>query len=257
MWRSRSGPSAAVRAQRPDQRRLGGRRGRGGEARGLALGRRLRRRPARGAQLAAARPARPVGVVEQVGDVVDQQRPDRGRALVVGRVPGQREPLGRARDRRVEEQALDVELVLVEAQPQPGRGVDRAALVVAQERLGPRGRREHALVAAEHEQRPDAARAQRLRLGDDDAAGGRLRPDVDLEVVDGVDERRRVRLQLGRELGQLAQRAAGLGGDARVQLALGVEDVRLAAVGRGEQQRGLGRDALGQRRGRRRCHRRC
>ena len=57
------------------------------------------------------------------------------------------------------------------AQPQPGGLVDLVAVLVAEERVGPRGPREDPLVEAADEQRPHAPRAQVLRARDLHAAG--------------------------------------------------------------------------------------
>ena len=76
-----------------------------------------------------------------------------------------REAVGRARDRRVEERALDGERVLAQPQAQARDAVDGAALGVAQERLGPRRRRERALLQPAEEERADAP-------GADAPAGG-------------------------------------------------------------------------------------
>ena len=64
------------------------------------------------------------------GDVVDEQRPHSRLAVVARVVPGEDEALLRARDRRVEEEALGVERLLVAAQdaartPRRARGARR------------------------------------------------------------------------------------------------------------------------------------
>jgi hypothetical protein len=56
--------------------------------------------------------------VEAVEHVVDEQRAHARLALVVGRVPAEREQLGRAARHRVEQVALSVQAVLAQAQAQ-------------------------------------------------------------------------------------------------------------------------------------------
>src|SRR6476660_4372391 len=72
-------------------------------------------------------------------------------AVVVGGGPAQREEVGGTRRRGVEQVALGVEAVLAQAQPEAGGRIERAALLVAEERLGVAGARERALAQAAEE----------------------------------------------------------------------------------------------------------
>ena len=97
-------------------------------------------------------------------------------AFVVRHVPAQEQPLLRARDGRVQQVALGREHVLLLAEPQPADLRQPPALLLGQERLRPRARREHALLQAAHEQRPHPARAQRQRVEHRHGAARQLAP---------------------------------------------------------------------------------
>ena len=83
----------------------------------LALARRIGRSERDLVEPAAGSPRRPV---DQVEHLVDERRARGGRAVVVGRLPGEPEPLGRSRDAGVEQVALLVER-LAAAQRRRGR----------------------------------------------------------------------------------------------------------------------------------------
>ena len=224
--------------------------GRRGAAR-LARRRRLRSLPPRGAQTAAGAAVEQLGG-EQLGHVVDEGRPHRGPPVVVAGVPAERQQVRRARRRGVEEQPLGRERVLVVAQPQPRGGVDLAAVLVAQERVGPRRTREHALVEPADEQRPHAPRAQVLRPCDLHAAGPRVLADEQLELAQRAQQvltgprQRRVGLD---EPAELVERLARHRGHATVEPLPAGEHRRLAGERGGEEPRGLAREPPAERRG--------
>ena len=202
-----------ARVAQRGQRRLGRPRSRRHARAGLlVLGRRERGLEAGRAQRAALHPPRG-GRGEGVQDVVDEQRAHARLALVVGRRPAEREQLGRAADHGVEQVALGVEAVLAQAQAQPGGGVERAALVVAQERLGGGGAREGVLAQAAQEGRPHAPGPQRARARDGHEPGARIVVGAHLEVVQHARElvgRRHQRAirRAASALAELAQRRA-------------------------------------------------
>ena len=187
---------------------------------------------------------------EAVEHVVDEQRAHARLALVVGRGPAEREQLGRAADDRVEQVALGVEAVLAQAQAQPGGGVERAALLVAEERLGGGRAREGVLAQAAEERRPHAPRAQRARARDRHDPRARVVVGAHLEVVQHARElagRRHERAIDGREALELAERRAQRPGDARVERLGAGEHPRAAAVRGGEQRAAFGGQAPAQR----------
>ena len=109
----------------------------------------------------------PVGR-EQLGDVLEERRRDHDVAVLIGAAVAESDPLGRARDARVQQVALAVERV---GRPAAARGPLRAparAGVVVEERVAGDGlrTRELPLAQAGDEHPPEAPGADRQRLGD-------------------------------------------------------------------------------------------
>ncbi len=117
--------------------------------------------------------------LEQVADVVHEQRA-RGRvAVVVGDVPAEHEQLLRARDRRVQQVALGRQRIERLAEQQPRGFREASALVLAEQLRWARAGREHVLLQRAYEQGPDAPRAQRERIEHGDSARpGRVPPNT-------------------------------------------------------------------------------
>ena len=178
----------------------------------LVRRRRLGRRPGDlGQQPAAA--ALPQLVREQRAHVVQERRRLLRPALLVGAAEREEQHLLGARHAGVEQPALARQRVLVAGQDEP-RGLRQLRPgAVVQERLRDRPLRQLALLQAAHEHGPEAARADRQRVGEQDA---RRRRGVAVADLDG-GERLEQLLRLagergigGRELGQLADRRAEL-----------------------------------------------
>ena len=141
------------RAERVRGRLLGLRRLRAPQ---LVRRRRLRGRPGDlGEQPPAA--AAPQLVGEQRPHVLDERRRLQRAALLVGGPEREEQRLLRARDARVEQGALARQRVLVAGQQEPGRGGQRPARVVVQERLGLRAPRQLAVLQAGDQHAPGSA----------------------------------------------------------------------------------------------------
>ncbi len=225
-------------AERGDRARLQARAGERLGAGALGGRRRLRQRPGHVRQ----RPVR-LGQVGQDGaHVVDEERRQRGVAVLVGVARAQQQPPLGAGDGRVEERALLRERILARRQAEPGGHVQLAPQVVGQERLGPRRARELALLQAADDHRVEAASADRQRVGDQHRAAARRRAERDLQLGERRQQRRG-REQLagpprlgGDQLAQLLDRSQQRRERARVGLLGGVELACEAAV-RGDEQR--------------------
>ena len=171
----------------------------------------MRRRGAGGRRGATAQAPCAQALVEQVADVIDEQRTRRRGAVLAARVPAEHEQLLRAGHRRVEQVALRREPLEVLAEQQ-ARGLREApALVLAENRARRAGRREEALLQAAQKQGSDPARTQREGVEHRDRALRGTHAVENLELLERACQRARVRRrELGgdpRQLAELAQRA--------------------------------------------------
>ena len=183
---------------------------------------------------------------EQRRDVVHEQRAH-GRLPVVARVvPGEDEALLRARDRRVEEEALGVDGLLVAAQDEPGGRGELTPLGVAEEGLGSRRPGEAVLLHAAQDQRAHPPGPQRERLADGHRTRARLVAQADVELLEEAGQLGGLRRQ-PREVSEIAERSAPGGQHAGVGGLRAVEDRGLSRVRRGEPSRQLGRQRLHER----------
>src|SRR5438034_783788 len=146
------------------------RRERGQGAESLALGRRGLDPPRELRQWTALRPASDVVGVEEGAGLVPERARLAGRAVVGRRLAHEVEPARRPRARRVEEVALARDRVRSGRPAAARRLVDRAALLVREERRALLAAREAALLEAEYEGDLGSARSRAREVGDGDAA---------------------------------------------------------------------------------------
>ena len=155
----------------------------------LGLGRRCVRPPRHVGERPGAGHALDRVGVELVEDVFDQERANRGRALLVGLAPREHQQPLRARHARVEEVALACRPVVPHRQREPAGPRQLAPLVVRQERLGTRRARELALLEPAHEDGLEPAGPDRLRPRDLHAVGRGIGAEEDGELREEVVER--------------------------------------------------------------------
>ena len=252
-----------------ERRRLGGARGGGVGAPQLVRRGRVARGPGDvGEQARAALLPQLVG--EQRSDVVEERGRRERLALLVGRAPGQEQHVLGPGDRRVEQRPLAVEHVLVQRQPQSGGRHQPAPVLVGQERLRHRAARKLPVLEPADEDGAEAPRADRERVGEQDARGGCGGPAGarGATVLGGVDgpggraqRRSRDRRGLphldgperfehvlraaeqprvgGGQAAQLGRGGAQVGGDARIREVLRGEHRGTADVRRGPDRVGL------------------
>src|SRR5207247_8152634 len=143
---------------------------RGQGAGSLALGRRGLDPPRELRQWTALRPASDVVGVEEGAGLVPERARLAGRAVVGCRFAHEVEPARRPRARRLEEVALARDRFR-SGQPRAARRLlDRAALLVREERRALLAAREAALLEAEDEHDLGSARSRAQEVGDSDAA---------------------------------------------------------------------------------------
>src|SRR3954454_11093870 len=159
----------------------------------LDLGRRLVARAGDLGEIAKAR--RQERVAEDVLDVLDEERPRLRIPIVVAVAPAEEEQALGARDGRVEEVALAVQLVLAQRQREATGGRDLTAVVVGEERIAACGCRPLTLLKTAGEDRLETAGANRLGRGNLDALRIRRVPAPDLDLGEQVVKRGEVRLE--------------------------------------------------------------
>ena len=177
-------------------------------------------------------------LLEQVADVVDEQRPRARLAVVVGDVPAEDQPLLGAREGGVEADSARPRARPAAARARsPETSASRRRSSSASNGRGPRAGGEDALLQSAHEQRAHAPRAQRQRVEHGDRTGSRAAGAV--AAVDLAPARapaRAPRPSAGAssrcdpgELPQLPERAPARRERARLVALVGREHLRLAA----------------------------
>ena len=101
---------------------------------------------------------------EQLGDVRDERGRQLEISLLVRAAIAEHDPLGGARDRRVEQVALALQRVLPRPQPEPAAHGELAPALVVEERLGADSPGKLVLLKPAHEHHSETARADRKRL---------------------------------------------------------------------------------------------